>query len=188
MKDRKAILENIKSTRMARQSPNRSYSEKPPAIKNEDAIRKRHVFDAYITWYSIPAVIKTMKKEDRFKMNLNSYAEELIEIKSKTDFSKRFKVDLDTLKNWERTTKWKEVDNAMKGWLKMLTSNVRTKLYQSIMKDGKAPEIKLFEQIVNDFSERSSVNMEAEVYTLDGDRLAEIKEKFRKNAHRRGKR
>jgi len=92
------------------------------------------------------------------------------------DFAKKYGVDRSTLSLWQRDEKFqKEVDKYRKVWFKERTPNVIQALYKRIISEGKAPEAKLWLQYIEDWKERSEID-------VNSNELEEISKALRKLA------
>lgn len=179
--ERKKLLEKVKNTPKKTENISRQVPTKSTTINPS----KKDVYDTYVLWYSIPLAVKNLSQPEREKMNLNELAMKLTTIRTQDQFCKEYGVHRDTLHEWKRKTSWDEIDTGIKTWMKMMTANWRLALYRTAMKDGKAPEVKLLEQIINDFSEKQTVKHSGEVYVLPEEEKEEIAKLYERNIHRR---
>ncbi len=188
MKDRRAILENIKNKRKG--VAKKVLDKIPQKATPPEEIKpyKKDVYDTYVMWYSIPLAIKNLSENEKIKMGLTELSITLSALRTKEQFAKAHGIDRSTLCDWDKKTSWAEVNAGMKRWQQAMTSNLRLALYKKAVRTGNAAEVMTWEKIVNDFSEKTTLEHSGEIYTLDPRRQAEIKAKFKKNAHRRGQR
>lgn len=128
----------------------------------------RHDFEyhQFILWISLP--------------------KELREPKTQAELSKHFRVGQDTLSEWKKKTGfWEEVASQRKNWSKEKTSEVVYALYKKAVDTGGAPEVKLWFQIMEGWSERliSFTEKENPLASLTDQELADLikKQKARFN-------
>lgn len=179
--ERKKLLEKVKNKDTKQQNVKLPKTTKTADIKPY----KKDVYDTYVLWYSIPLAVKNLSQPEREKMNLNELAMKLTTIRTQEQFCKEYDVERHTLNEWKKKTSWDEIDTGIKTWMKMMTANWRLALYRTAIKDGKAPEVKLLEQIINDFSEKQTVKHSGEVYVLPEEEKEEIAKLYERNIHRR---
>ncbi len=179
-RNHKAILEKIKNKGKKTTPTN---SEKVPDIKPY----KKKIFDMYVTWYCIPLLTKNMSEAMRtdFGWNNDEITKELMSIRTKSAFAEKYNVDMNTLKDWEETAVFKDEFKNTKRWLSKATPRVLMSLTTQAIRSGKAPEVMAWMKIVNDFTEKVSFTPGGAVYIVEEKRKQEIKQSFKKNAHRR---
>lgn len=108
---------------------------------------------------------------------------ELRELETMGDFSKKFGIHRDTLTNWKnRQGFWEDVRDARRKYIKEnILGTAIVALKKAILKDGKAPEVKLLFQLADEFEEKSSVEVKKPSRLTDeqkrgfGERLARWK-------------
>lgn len=99
-------------------------------------IRHNFEYEQFILWISLP--------------------KELREPKTQIELSKHFGVGQDTLSEWKKQNGfWDKVSEQRKEWSKEKTSDIINSLYKNILQTGNAAEVKLWFQIMEDWSERS---------------------------------
>ena len=73
----------------------------------------------------------------------------LLEIKTQTEFAKRFNIkDLATLTDWNKKLENEKIIPQIHKWARKLTPNVIFALYRTATKHGKAAEVKAWLEIV----------------------------------------
>lgn len=105
------------------------------------------------------------------------------EIKSQKDLAKEYGIAEETLSRWKkRDGFWDIVSEEIRDWAKDKTPTVIQALYQGIIKDRKAPEIKLWLQYIEKWIEKQE-----QVHTGDpninkqiADEINKLDEKIRK--------
>lgn len=101
----------------------------------ETKIRHNFEYHEFILWISLP--------------------KELREPKTQVELSKKFRVGQDTLSSWKKQRGfWDEVSKKRKDWSKEKTSDVIYALYKRIVETGNSAEVKLWFQLMEDWSER----------------------------------
>lgn len=132
---------------------------------------KADIFEAYITWKSLPALLKNpppQKKADGYyRPDAREFAEangiedeellELISISSQKAFAERFNVSQDTLTDWNKAIAERNPLKDTKRWSQKLISNLMMSLYSHAMKKGDARNFKLFFQVSADFEEKTTM-------------------------------
>ena len=79
---------------------------------------------------------------------------------SDSEFAKHFKVNPGTLSEWRKDPEfWNEVRDRLRTLLKDKIPDVMAGVYKKIIKDGSAAEAKFFMQWVDDWKEKSEVNL-----------------------------
>ena len=86
----------------------------------------------------------------------------LLEIKTQTEFAKRFGIKRATCSEWNKIL----VDDnliydGIKKWAKMITPNVIMALGKTAVRTGKAPEVMAWGKMVENWSEKSQVELGA---------------------------
>ena len=117
----------------------------PISSNNMKQTRIRHNFEyhEFILWIALP--------------------KELREPNTQAELSKHFGVGQDTLSEWKKKTGfWEEVAKQRKEWSKEKTSDIIYALYKRIIEMGSAAEVKLWFQLIEDWSERLMTFIEKE--------------------------
>jgi len=106
-------------------------------------VRHNFEYQEFILWISLP--------------------KELREPNTQAELSKNFGVGPDTLSEWKkRADFWSAVTKQRKSWTKEKTSDVIYSLYKRIIEMGSAAEVKLWFQLMEDWSERLMTFVEKE--------------------------
>lgn len=126
----------------------------PKNTKNIAKPYKRDVFDAYVAWRSIPAI---MRSGNAGRMGEDMVAddarfEELLVIKNQSEFAKKYDVENSTLTNWNKLIEKKEVMSEVRKWGQKFTKNVLFALYRDVLENGNAEGVKLWLQVVEGWS------------------------------------
>jgi hypothetical protein len=101
-------------------------------------LRNTNMYFDFILWISLP---KTLRKP-----------------KTQRELAKKFGVGEDTLSDWKnRVGFWDEVSKQRKSWCKEKTSDVIEALYQKIIETGGASEVRLWFEMVEDWSTKEEV-------------------------------
>ncbi|NLZ96512.1 MAG: hypothetical protein GX926_00725 [Candidatus Magasanikbacteria bacterium] len=116
-----------------------------PINSNNSQVKLRHNFEyhKFILWIALP---KELRKPN-----------------TQVELSKHFGVGQDTLSEWKkRTGFWEEVARQRKEWSKEKTSDIIYALYKRIIETGNAAEVKLWFQLIENWSERFRTSIEEE--------------------------
>ncbi|MFA5368935.1 MAG: hypothetical protein WC303_02920 [Candidatus Paceibacterota bacterium] len=116
----------------------------------------------FITWISTPSTIRIPKTQQ--------------------ELSKQFRVGQDTLSEWKnRPEFWKRVAKKRKQWGQERTPDVVMSLYNKILKDGNATEVKLWFQYFEEWSEKiNTIEQPQRRYqNLTNAELIELKQKLK---------
>ena len=124
-------------------------NEMPKNAKNQ-GVYKTQDFESYTMWKAMPSVLRGQPRQVLEKFGIDDeIAISLLEIKTQTEFAKRFDIkDLATLTDWNRKIEKDGLIPGINAWARKLTPNVLLALYKSISKDGKASEVKAWYEIV----------------------------------------
>jgi len=112
---------------------------KPTPTKSENRpVRKKADYNAFVKFYALPYVIR-----------VKEYG-----IKTEQQFAKENDLSQDTLTDWKKRPEFQnDVDIQLNKWGADKTPNVLVSLYNKILSDGKAGEVKLWYQIVKSWKE-----------------------------------
>ncbi len=123
--------------------------EMPKNAKNQ-GVYKTQDFESYAMWKAIPSVLRGQPRQVLEKFGIDDeLAISLLGIKTQTEFAKRFDIkDLATLTDWNRKLEKDGLIHRLNTWSRKLTPNVLMALYKTIIKDGKASEVKAWYEIV----------------------------------------
>lgn len=106
-------------------------------------IRHNFEYHQFIVWISLP--------------------KELRDPKTQAELSKHFGVGQDTLSEWKKKVGfWSEVSKLRKEWSKEKTSDVVHALYKRAIETGSASEVKLWFQLVEEWSEKLTTFTESD--------------------------
>ena len=108
----------------------------PNDSKNKDLNGLKHQMEYlnFVTWVATPNALRDPKTQQ--------------------ELSKEFGVGQDTLSEWKaRPGFWKSVIEKRKHWGQERTPNVIMAIYDKIIKTGNAPEVKLWLQYIENWSE-----------------------------------
>ncbi len=118
--------------------------------KAEKGVYKTQDFESYAMWKAMPSVLRGQPQQVLEKFGVDDeIALSLLEIKTQTEFAKRFDIkDLTTLTDWNKRLAREGLLPRMYVWARKLTPNVILALYKTATKDGKAAEVKAWLEIV----------------------------------------
>lgn len=107
-----------------------------PAKSDKKGIYKKTTFQKYVEFRAIPEVFR--EKEYGFKTD--------------TDFAKRYKINRATLGEWKKDPEYtKSIQELLRKWGRDKTPDVIAALLRSSLKEGKASEIKLWLEYVEEW-------------------------------------
>jgi len=123
--------------------------EMPKNAKNQ-GVYKTQDFESYTMWKAMPSILRGQPRQVLEKFGIDDeVAVSLLEIKTQTEFAKRFEIkDLATLTDWNKKIEKDGLIPGINAWARKLTPNVLLSLYKAITKDGKASEVKAWYEIV----------------------------------------
>lgn len=108
---------------------------RPKKVKR---MKKPEVFEAFCEWAALPSPLK--------------------EPKTQKEFSKLWGVGEDTLSGWKhKQLFWEKIAEKRIAWAKGKTSDVIDGLFKSASRGGNAAEVKLWMQLVEDWSEKQQL-------------------------------
>ncbi len=152
--------------------------EKPTltARNGQAEIRRVAEFETYVMWKALPSAIKGRPEEDLRKLGIsNPMTLELFKIETQEQFASKYKVRPSTLSDWNnKIVNEGLVFKRLAMWQKDLTPNVMLSLYNTAVRDGKAPEVLAWVKIVDQWSDKTN---DEEAATKE---LKEILEKVNK--------
>ena len=123
--------------------------EMPKNAKNT-GVYKTQDFESYAMWKALPSFLRGQPRQVLEKFGINEeVAISLLEIKTQTEFAKRFNIkDLATLTDWNKKLEDEKIIPQIHKWARKLTPNVIFALYRTATKQGKAAEVKAWLEIV----------------------------------------
>ena len=113
-------------------------------------VYRKQEFDSYMIWKSLPSILKGQPKIVLEKMGIQEDVTlELLEIKTQTEFAKRFGIkDLGTLTDWNKKIEKDGLITSIHSWARGLTPNVVMALYKNVTKNGKAQEVRAWFELI----------------------------------------
>ena len=113
-------------------------------------VYKKHEFDTYALWKSLPSFLRGQPKAVLEKFGLqDEIVLSLLEIRTQTEFAEKFDIkDKTTLSKWNKRIEEEGLLPWINSWARKLTPNVISALYRSASKEGKASEVKAWFEIV----------------------------------------
>lgn len=125
--------------------------EIPTNTKKTTNPYKKEVFDAYVAWRSIPAVIRQgkLKGVALGLEQIDSDFGELLKLRNQTDFARKYGVENSTLTNWNKLIEEKNMLSETRRWASKLTSNVLFSLYKKTLENGSPRAVALWLQVVH---------------------------------------
>jgi len=121
----------------------------PKNAKNQ-GVYKTQDFESYAMWKALPSFLRGQPRQMLEKFGIDEeVAIGLLEIKTQTEFAKRFNIkDLATLTDWNKKLENEKIIPQIHKWARKLTPNVIFALYRTATKHGKAAEVKAWLEIV----------------------------------------
>jgi hypothetical protein len=121
-----------------------------PKNAENQGVYKTQDFESYAMWKSMPSILRGQPRQVLGKFGIDDeVAISLLEIKTQTEFAKRFGIkDLTTLTDWNKKIEKEGLVPGINAWARKLTPNVLMALYKTITKTGKAAEVKAWYEIV----------------------------------------
>ena len=103
-------------------------------------VYKTQDFSSYVLWKSLPSFLKGQPRAVLEKCGISDEAMlQLLEIKTQTEFARRFGVkDLGTLTDWNKRIEKEGLLSSVNSWARNLTPNVVFALYKNVSKHGRA--------------------------------------------------
>jgi hypothetical protein len=113
-------------------------------------VYKTQDFESYAMWKALPSFLRGQPRQVLEKFGIDEeIALSLLEIKTQTEFAKRFDIkDLATLTDWNKKLEKDGQLSRMHAWARRLTPNVIFALYRTASKNGRAAEVKAWLEIV----------------------------------------
>ncbi|MDP3729180.1 MAG: hypothetical protein Q8R26_00275 [bacterium] len=120
---------------------------------------KQQEFNTYLTWKSLPSVLKGKTREELTDLGYNDeLLVELLQIKNQAEFAKKFDLQPVTLSEWNKRIQENDLlTNGIKDWSKKLTKNVISALYERTLKTGNASDTKLWLQYIEGWTEKQEI-------------------------------
>jgi|GEM_PF-2152458 len=113
-------------------------SVNPKESEKDPIIIKKGDYRAFIKFYSLPSIYRQGKYGYR----------------TEQDFAKKYNLCQDTLTDWKKRKEFNnDVDIQLAKWGSDKTPDVIAALYRTILKDGKASEVKLWLQYIKRWKE-----------------------------------
>lgn len=110
---------------------------------------KKQVYETYALWKSLPSFLKGQPRVALEKFGIEEeLVFELLAIKTQLDFSKKYEVDVGTLTDWNKRLEKDGLSKNLNAWARKLTPNVIFALYKNIIKSGRAHEVRVWFEIV----------------------------------------
>jgi hypothetical protein len=111
---------------------------------------KTQEFESYAVWKAMPTFLRGQPRQVLEKFGIDEeIALTLLEIRTQAEFAKRFDIkDVATLTDWNRKLEKDGLISQIHSWARKLTPNVIGALYRNASKNGKAPEVKAWLEIV----------------------------------------
>ena len=113
-------------------------------------VYKTQDFSSYVLWKSLPSFLKGQPRAVLEKFGISDEAMlQLLEIKTQTEFARRFGVkDLGTLTDWNKRIEKEGLLTSINSWARNLTPNVVFALYKNVSKNGRAHEVRAWFELI----------------------------------------
>ncbi len=152
----------FKKSIKAKRQKTAKIKDKAKEIAKEKGVYKSAEFQAYIIWKSLPAMLRGGNKAILEKFGIDDELSiSILEIKTQTEFAKRFKIKIGTCTEWNKIL----IDEnlmygSIKKWAKMIMPNVIMALGKTAMKTGKASEVIAWVKLVEGWEEKSKMGLD----------------------------
>ena len=113
-------------------------------------VDKTQDFSSYVLWKSLPSFLRGQPRAVLEKFGISDEAMlQLLEIKTQTEFARRFGVkDLGTLTDWNKRIEKEGLLLSINSWARNLTPNVVFALYKNVSKNGRAHEVRAWFELI----------------------------------------
>lgn len=147
----------LKKTTKTKRQKTAKIEDRKKEIDKEKGVYKTAEFQTYIIWKSLPAMLKGANRATLEKFGIDDELSiSMLEIKTQTEFAKRFKIKIGTCTEWNKILIDENlIYGSIKRWAKMITPNVIMALGKIAMKTGKAPEVMAWLKIIEGFNDKS---------------------------------
>lgn len=137
--------------------------------ESENTYILQDVFETYVAWRSIPALLKNppVDRKSGTRLSVEEFCEQmgiddeqtidLAKIRSGTQFCERFSVSRNTLTRWDKDMKGRDTLADLREWSLKLSKNVIMALYNKAIRKGDAFEVKIWFQLINQWNEKQVV-------------------------------
>jgi len=118
---------------------------------------KRDVYDAYVTWRSLPVCMR-QKMANSVGKELASDDEkfgELLKIRTQSAFAEKYNVENSTLSNWNKLLEETDGLSDLRKWGQKLTKNILWSLYKNTVDKGSPRNVELWLQIVEGWTSKN---------------------------------
>ena len=134
----------------------------PTASKKNDRIPEDPIkpeYETFVLWLSLPPLLRGQPEEKIKNLGVeNELVVELLKVKNQRAFAERFGVDESQVSRWKQTAELRgDLKAKRKEWTQGLTGNVLLGLYRRTVDEGRAPEVKLWMQLIEEWVEASEV-------------------------------
>ena len=121
-----------------------------PRNAKKQGVHKTQDFETYALWKSLPSFLRGQPRHVLEKLGIDDeIALSLLEIKTQTEFAKRFGIkDLATLTDWNKRLEDEGMIPRINAWARKLTPNVIFALYRTARKYGKAGDVRTWFELV----------------------------------------
>lgn len=142
---------------------------KKKADTKAEEVRLVQIYETYCLWRSLPMAFIYEKKSDGSELLPEEIQEKhgiedetiisLIGIRNQTQFCERFNVAKNTLSNWNKHVKTRDVLMDIRRWATAFTKNVTKSLYDNAMSKGGTSfkDRENFFKVVNNWNEKLAV-------------------------------
>ena len=122
-------------------------------------------YDAYLIWYNLPIIIKRLAFKNKIEeikalgFDINDpLIKILVNIKTKTDFAIKFKLERKTLNRWEETKEFKEKsDERINDMVIKHKKDIDFNFTIKTMKEADAKRVKLWKQLYEGWEEKQKI-------------------------------
>ena len=159
----KRLRKKLKKVVKAKRSKTVINKDVKDKEKGKSGVYKTAEFQSYVLWKSLPAMLRGENEATLKKFGIeDEVAIKMLEIKTQTEFAKKFKIKRLTCSEWNKILIDKNlISENIYRWAKMITPNVIMSLGKTAIKTGKAPEVIAWQKLVEGWEEKSKMGIDA---------------------------
>ena len=144
------------------------------APKPEDAqvdIKKQEEFETFLLWFSMPSFFRKPPRDRKtgFQPQPREFCEslgvedekllELCEIPTQSAFAEKYGVSIDTLTDWKKKIRERDLLGDLRMWAEPMMKNVMMAHYNQCIRGGLPEHFKLFYQVIGQWNEKVNIDI-----------------------------
>lgn len=127
-------------------------------------IRRKAEFKLYVLWKSLPPILLKQVQEDpdlyeKTGFGENPVIKKLFTLRTQNDFAKEYKIDINTLSDWNKKIELRDPLADIRRWAKLLTRNMLMAMYNKGLKYGDSYRVELWLKAIHGWSDKSTVEL-----------------------------